>query len=186
MKRSYLDLYTPYTLSIPQPFYQFNVNLQLRFCIYVVVYKSDGPCSVPCDVGFLPEGHGFRCAVDGSWFDVPRCAGSPNPGCCINLDRRRVGGMPRRCWRLRRGRIPAPPGDLRGGRQWLPRDVKAERGTELSRNGRLHVGCWRLVRLLGAVWHRHQVPPSELLLALPRRLHGDAAERKRVTELGYR
>lgn len=35
---------------------------------------SDGPCSVPCDVGFLPEGHGFRCAVDGSWFDVPRCA----------------------------------------------------------------------------------------------------------------
>ncbi|CAE7239743.1 ADAMTS9 [Symbiodinium natans] len=35
---------------------------------------SDGPCAVPCDVGFLPEGSGFLCGVDGAWFDVPRCA----------------------------------------------------------------------------------------------------------------
>lgn len=35
---------------------------------------SDGPCDVPCDVGFLPEGGGFLCSLDGEWSSSPRCA----------------------------------------------------------------------------------------------------------------
>jgi len=35
---------------------------------------SDLPCEVPCDVGFLPEGSGFLCGLDGEWSGSPRCA----------------------------------------------------------------------------------------------------------------
>lgn len=29
---------------------------------------------MPCDVGFLPEGGGFLCSLDGEWSSSPRCA----------------------------------------------------------------------------------------------------------------
>eukprot|EP00930_Biecheleria_cincta_P015824 TRINITY_DN13066_c0_g1_i2.p1 TRINITY_DN13066_c0_g1~~TRINITY_DN13066_c0_g1_i2.p1 ORF type:complete len:2717 (+),score=246.04 TRINITY_DN13066_c0_g1_i2:840-8153(+) len=35
---------------------------------------SDPPCPVPCDTGFLPEGGGYFCGVDGRWYGEQRCA----------------------------------------------------------------------------------------------------------------